>query len=160
MKRLTLLFVIALMLFAATAQAVTIDTVPVGNVGNAGELSGESVPGGICPDRICGAVNYAYNIGKFEVTAAQYKDFLNAVAKTDTYGLYNANMNPVVSSWGCNIRRSGSAGNLSYSVAADWANRPVNYVSYWNACRFANWMHNGQPTGLQTAQRPKTAHTR
>ena len=74
MKRLTLLFVIALMLFAATAQAVTIDTVPVGNVGNAGELSGRVVPGGIGPDRICGAVNYAYNIGKFEVTAGQYTD--------------------------------------------------------------------------------------
>ena len=37
----------------------------------------------------------------------------------------------------------------SYSVAADWANRPVNYVSFWDAARFANWLHNGQPTGAQ-----------
>jgi formylglycine-generating enzyme required for sulfatase activity len=25
----------------------------------------------------------------------------------------------------------------------------VNYVSFWDAARFANWLHNGQPTGAQ-----------
>ena len=49
------------------------------------------------------------------------------------------------------IQRSGSSGSYTYSVAADWANRPVNVVSYWDACRFANWLHNGQPTGPQNA---------
>jgi formylglycine-generating enzyme required for sulfatase activity len=34
-------------------------------------------------------------------------------------------------------------------VAADWTNRPVNYVSVWDAARFANWLNNGQPTGAQ-----------
>jgi hypothetical protein len=28
---------------------------------------------------------------------------------------------------------------------------PVNYVSFWDALRFANWMHNGQGTGAQDA---------
>jgi len=32
---------------------------------------------------------------------------------------------------------------------ANRVNRPVNYVSFWDACRFANWLHNGQPTGAQ-----------
>ena len=50
---------------------------------------------------------------------------------------------------GANIQRTGSSPNFSYSVAADWANRPVNYVSFWDAARFANWLHNGQPTGAQ-----------
>ncbi len=50
---------------------------------------------------------------------------------------------------GANIQRTGSSPNYSYSVAADWANRPVNYVSFWDAARFANWLHNGQPTGPQ-----------
>ena len=36
-------------------------------------------------------------------------------------------------------------------MAADWADRPVNYVSFWDAARFANWLHNGQPTGAQGA---------
>ena len=35
-----------------------------------------------------GSVPYVYNIGKYDVTVGQYCQFLNAVAKTDTYGLY------------------------------------------------------------------------
>jgi len=31
----------------------------------------------------------------------------------------------------------------------DWADRPVNYVSWGDAARFTNWLHNGQPSGLQ-----------
>jgi hypothetical protein len=68
------MLVIAAMLVAAcgiSARAnIVIDTVPVGNPGNAGEWSGESY-GGYGPDRICGAVGYAYNIGTYEVTAGQ-----------------------------------------------------------------------------------------
>jgi len=71
---------------AVTASAdVIIDTVTVGNPGNAGEWSGESY-GGYGPDRICGAVDYTYNIGKYEVTAGQYTAFLNAVAAHDNNG--------------------------------------------------------------------------
>jgi formylglycine-generating enzyme required for sulfatase activity len=98
-------------------------------------------------------VAYTYNIGKFEVTAGQYTAFLNAVAATDTYGLYDTNMDMDVAVppyyWGCNIKRSGSPGSYTYSVASDWANRPVNYVSWGDAARFANWLTNGQPTGGQ-----------
>ncbi len=36
-------------------------------------------------------------------------------------------------------------------MADDYASRPVNYVSWGDAVRFANWMHNGQPTGAQGA---------
>jgi formylglycine-generating enzyme len=133
-------------LLASTAGAWNIVTVPVGNPGNAGELSGTSA-GGQGPDRTCGAVDYLYSIGKFEVTAGQYTDFLNAVAKTDTYGLYNTNM--WSSTHSCGIEQTGSPGNYGYSVASDWENRPVNWVSWGDTARFANWMHNGAPTGLQ-----------
>ena len=95
-----------------------------------------------------GAVGYTYNIGKYEVTAGQYTEFLNAVAATDTYGLYNTNM--WSSTYGCKIQRSGTSGNYTYSVASDYANRPVNYVSLGRLGRFANWLHNGQPTGAQS----------
>ena len=122
--------------------------VTVGNPGNAGEGSGESY-GGYGPDRICGAVGYTFNMGKFEVTAGQYTAFLNAVAATDTYGLYNTWMDLAVYSYGCNIKRAGSSGNYTYSVASDWANRPVNIVSWGDAARFANWLTHGQPTGAQ-----------
>ncbi|NQU37611.1 MAG: SUMF1/EgtB/PvdO family nonheme iron enzyme, partial [Actinobacteria bacterium] len=122
----------------------------VGNPGNTGELSGESVPDGFGPDRICGAVDYKYNIGKYEVTAGQYTEFLNATAATDTYGLYNTSMADTTAwTFGCNIQQHGSLGNYTYSVSDDWANRPVNYVGPGDAARFANWLHNGQPTGVQ-----------
>ena len=116
---------------------ISLETVPVGNAGNANDTEG----GG-------GGVDYTYNIGKFEVTAGQYTQFLNAVAATDTYGLYNENMDYDARPSGyrgCNIKRSGSSGSYTYSVTADWANRPVNYVSWGDAARFANWLHNGQP---------------
>ena len=133
-------------LLAGTASAVTIATVPVGNPGNAGELSGVGA-GGYGSDAIVGSVGYSYNIGKYEVTAGQYTEFLNAVAKTDAYGLYNTSM--WSHDYGCKIQRSGSSGSYKYSVASDWANRPVNYVSWGDSARFANWLHNGQPTGTQ-----------
>jgi sulfatase modifying factor 1 len=120
--------------------------VTVGNPGNTGELSGTVLSG---TARICGAVAYTYKIGKYEVTAGQYTAFLTAVAKTDTYGLYNENMDTAVFAEGCNIKRTGLSGAYNYSVAADYANRPVNFVSFWDSCRFANWLTNGQPTGPQ-----------
>ncbi len=139
---------VALLGLGVGAQAITIDTVTIGDPGNAADTAAHSGnPNGQ------GSVAYTYNIGKYEVTAGQYTAFLNAVAKTDTYELYNTSM---WSSVGCKIQRSGTAGNYSYSVASDWANRPVNYVSFWDACRFANWLHNGQPTG---AQGPGTTET-
>lgn len=121
----------------------SLTTVPVGDPGNAADtrytLRGH------------GAVAYSYNIGTYEVTAGQYCQFLNAVAATDTYGLYDPDMAiPTITDiWGCNIQRTGESGSYTYTVAADWANRPVNYVSFWDACRFTNWLGNGQPTGSQ-----------
>jgi formylglycine-generating enzyme required for sulfatase activity len=123
---------LAVALACTLAQAVNIETVPVGNPGNAGELSGAGA-GGLGRDRICGAVSYDYRIGKYEVTAGKYTEFLNAVARTDSYGLYNTNMDVMVNKFGCNIKRSGSPGSHTYSVMADWA----------------NWLHNGQPMGAQ-----------
>ncbi|MCP4590842.1 MAG: formylglycine-generating enzyme family protein [bacterium] len=136
-----------------TSVAVVIDTVTIGNPENDGELSGAGA-GGHGADRICGAVGYTYNIGKYEVTAGQYAEFLNAVAASDPYGLYGTDMDS--SSYGCQITQIGSNGSYTYDFSGrpsgtedDWANRPVNYVSWGDAARFANWLHNGQPTGAQ-----------
>ncbi len=96
-----------------------------------------------------GNVDVVYNIGKFEVTAGQYTEFLNAIAATDTYGLYNADM--WSSDYGCKIQQSGPAGSYTYAVAADYEDRPVNFVNWGDAARFSNWLHHGQPTGAQDA---------
>ena len=142
MKKVVTAAVTGLLLVVATSGwAVTIDTVSVGNAGNTADTR-YATPG-------YGSVAYEYNIGKYEVTAGQYTEFLNAVADTDTYGLYNTSM--WSSTCGCKIERAGSSGSYTYSVASDYANRPVNYVSWGDSARFANWLHNNQPTGAQGA---------
>ena len=144
-KVFALTAVIALLGLGIAAQAVTIATVPVGNAGNAGELSGSGA-GGYGPDRICGSVGYNYNIGKYEVTAGQYTDFLNAKATvSDPYGLYSTGMSNT--SYGSGITQTWASGSYTYSVASAFVNRPVNFVSYWDSCRFANWLGNGQGAG-------------
>lgn len=101
--------------------------------------------GNAADDTGYGAVAYPYRISKYEVTNAQYAEFLNAVAATDTNGLYNTLMG---SGYG-GITRSGSPGSYTYSAIAGRENMPVNYVSFFDGLRFANWLHNGQPTGVQ-----------
>ncbi len=69
----------------ANAQ-VSFAWVTVTNAGNAADPQNEeSVPG-------IGSVPYHFRIAKYEVTNDQYTEFLNAVAKTDLNGLYNASM--------------------------------------------------------------------
>jgi formylglycine-generating enzyme len=144
--------------FNMTGGLTSLEFVTVGNPGNPGQAaSGGNLPESP-PPRINGAVDYVYNIGKYEVTAGQYTEFLNAVAKTDTNGLYNPYMDLIMylTDKGCNIIRTGSSGNYSYTVAADWANRPVNYVSRSDTARFVNWLTNGQPSGNQDSSTTET----
>jgi len=120
----------------------------VGNPGNAGEQS--RLPG-YGDATYYGGVGYAYRMGKFEVTAGQYTEFLNAVAATDTYDLYHTSMSSGYLGHGCRIQRTDvdSDGLWEYAVAAEWADRPVNLVNWGDAARFANWLTNGMPTGAQ-----------
>jgi formylglycine-generating enzyme required for sulfatase activity len=93
-------------------------------------------------------VDKEFRIGKYEVTIQQYTDFLNAVAATDPYLLYDANMAIDLNIAG--ISRSGTSGGYSSSVINNGGlsgNRPITFVSWFDAARFANWMHNGQGSG-------------
>lgn len=118
------------------AQAlVGIQTVVVGDAGNAADTTGY------------GSVSYEYNIGKYEVTISQYTTFLNAVAASDPYGLYSPEMATDLNIAG--ISRLGLSGSYSYSVIGSGA-RPVTYVSWFDAARFANWMNNGATNGAST----------
>ena len=52
------------------------------------------------------------------------------------------------------ISQTGSSGSYTYNVinnGGDSSNRPITYVSWWDAARFSNWMANGQPTGAQSS---------
>jgi sulfatase modifying factor 1 len=127
------LLMLTALLLASQAHAVTIDWVTVGDPNNTADTTGY------------GAVDREYRIGKYEVTIGQYTDFLNAVAATDPYGLYNTSMASTLSITG--ISQGGSDGSYTYSVIGSSGDKPITYVSWFDAARFANWMHNGQGSG-------------
>jgi formylglycine-generating enzyme required for sulfatase activity len=122
----------------ALAGTVTFDWAIVGNAGNAAD-----------PQTGFGAVSYNYAISTTEVTNAQYVEFLNAVAATDSFGgvrpaLYNTQIGSDARG---GITRSGVPGSFTYATKPNMANKPVNYVSFFDAMRFVNWLHNGQGSG-------------
>jgi formylglycine-generating enzyme required for sulfatase activity len=95
-----------------------------------------------------GGVDYVYDIGRYEVTNAQYAEFLNAVAASDPYQLYDPFMNRDQGiGQGSGIIQSGLPGSFTYSVEAGRERKPVSYISVFDAMRFANWMTNGKGSG-------------
>lgn len=124
----------ALLVTIASAALVTpafavvnIDYVTVGNTGNAAD-----------PATLYGAVSYAYNIGKYEVTNSQYAGFLNSKGASNAGAIFNSSM----AAYG--ITQTGSSGSFSYNVTSGFENKPVVYVSWFDAARFTNWLGNGQ----------------
>ena len=79
--------VVALAARAAQANVFSMPTgqtslrfVTVGDPGNAADTNNSLG---------YGSVPYVYQMGKYDVTIAQYCQFLNAVAASDPYGLYD-----------------------------------------------------------------------
>lgn len=99
-----------------------------------------------------GAVNYNFYIKKFCITNAEYAEFLNAIAQTDTYGLFSSFVSYVNSGGSYDrggITRTGSTGSFQYSADVYMAEKPLMFSSWFMAARYANWLHNNKPTGLQ-----------
>jgi formylglycine-generating enzyme required for sulfatase activity len=145
---LAVIFALCVVGVATSAgYAVTIDTVPIGNPGNPADKRYDA-------DGV-GSVSYSFRMGHTEVTNEQYVEFLNAVAASDPFGLYHEAMG-CETCWPGGIVRSGDDGSYIYAVkqpavgqgpgGTDYAyeNKPVAYVSWYDAIRFANWLHNGQ----------------
>ena len=131
MKSVKTIFFLASFIALATSDsaAINIQTSFVGDAGNDTDTTSY------------GGVSYGYHIGTYEVTNSQYVAFLNAKGSTDSNNLYNTNM----SSRG--ISRANSSGSYSYSVNNDFGDKPVDFVSFWDAARFSNWLTNGQGSG-------------
>ncbi|MGH7337093.1 MAG: S8 family serine peptidase, partial [Myxococcota bacterium] len=90
-----------------------------------------------------GAVDYEYEIAKFEVTVAQYAVFLNSVAHgEDAHGLFAPEHR---------ITRNGEPSGWSYAAQPGGEDLPIDFVSLYDAMRFVNWLHNGQRVGGQDA---------
>jgi len=124
------------------ARAVTIDWVTVGDPGN----PNDTINTGTTPNY--GAVADSFQIMKYEFTNQQYTDFLNSVAATDTYSLYNASMS---SNARGGITQSGASGSYTYAVKPNFGDKPVNVVSWFDVARVSNWLVNGA-TGTSSTE--------
>ncbi|UCF16861.1 MAG: SUMF1/EgtB/PvdO family nonheme iron enzyme, partial [Phycisphaerales bacterium] len=121
MNRTILVTAVACLMLPATVasaeiiRGIDIDFVTIGNPGNPGDTRPEANPTG------CGAVDYEYRIGKYEVTNAQWDDFV-ALAGAPT---------------GKPIR--------AYDESARWAgdNIPTGNVSWYEAAQFCNYLTSG-----------------
>lgn len=134
----SLLALCAFAVLAGPAFAVTFEWVTVGHPGNAPDAAEN------CMGAACGSVPYVYEIAKHEVTQGQYVEFLNAKAASDPRGLFNPLMQSEEQG---GITRSGTPGSYVYAAKDGFASKPVNYVSFYDALRFVNWLHNGQGDG-------------
>jgi sulfatase modifying factor 1 len=129
----------ALCLLAAPALAEPIQWVTVGDPGNTADTTGNPNP--------AGAVATSFQIMKYEFTNQQYTDFLTSVATTDTYSLYNASMGSDVLG---GITQSGTSGAYTYAVRSNMGDKPVNFVSWFDAARVSNWLMNGATSSSST----------
>ncbi len=130
-------------LLAVSAHAVTIDWVTVGDAGNTADTTGAPNP--------AGAVADAFQIMKFEFTNQQYTAFLNSVDPTGTNpnSVYNGTMG-----WdrgGGIFFMSANASGSKYEVKLNMGDKPVNYVSWFDAARVCNWLMNGA-TGTSSTE--------
>ena len=117
--------------FGSIASAEAIQWVTVGDPGNTADNTNR------------GAVSDSFQIMKYEFTNQQYTDFLNSVdaGGINPNSVYNVNM-------GDDIRggisfTSGAASGSKYAVKSNMGDKPVNYVSWFDAARVANWYQNG-----------------
>jgi len=141
MGKMAALGILALGTTMGHAQLVTVPTVLVGNPGN---FSANATNASSWGDNYgYGAVGQEYRIGTYEVTNSEYVTFLNAVDPdgTNTRSLYSANMNS--NARGGIAFNSGAAAGSKYAVKTNMGNKPVNYVSWFDAARFSNWLQNG-----------------
>jgi len=150
-------FVFGVTVTPGRAQLVYVDSKFIGNPNNTANTGG------------LGAVSYTYYMSTYEVTVSQYATFLNAVATLsgNVYitSLYNSNMDTESNRL---IQRSGSGTAetpYSYTVLNSNGQKPITYVDWFSAARFANWMNNGAlassstETGAYTLNGATTGNT-
>jgi sulfatase modifying factor 1 len=137
MKYLKIFLLTAGALVSASSAFASIEiwTSYAGDIGNAAD------------DTSDGAVSCGYHVGTHEVKNRQYVDFLNATGSTNAYGVYNSNMG---SDTHGGINQSGTSGGFAYSMKTGFGNKPMDYLIFWDAARFTNYLTNRLTNGLTT----------
>jgi len=98
-----------------------------------------------------GAVAYDFKIQTYPVTNAEYAEFLNAVAVDGSPGkeLYHINMGSFPHG---GIERNGEFPTFSYVVKDNMEDKPINFINWFNAVRFINWISNGMTNDPDTTE--------
>jgi formylglycine-generating enzyme required for sulfatase activity len=133
---------------STSTPLVVLDTVEIADPGNAGmTLDGASL----------GAVAQSFRMAKHEISIAHYVTFLNATAQRGDgangaiiESLYDPRMASDLTVAG--ISRTGAGSEASpyiYEAVGDPL-KPIAHVTWFNAARFANWLHNGAAAGSDT----------
>jgi formylglycine-generating enzyme len=137
LRRVATAALVALVLATCALPAVhaapIIDWVTVGDAGNAAD------------DTTYGAVAEDFRIMKYEWTNSLYVEFLNAIDPqgTNPNAIYNSNMGSDARG---GITNTGTTDGTRYAFKTNMGDKPVNYVSWWDAARVSNWLHNGAQT--------------
>ncbi len=114
-------------------------------------LTAVGVPGNAAdPGNSRGAVARTYLVGRYEVTAGEYAAFLNAVdpQAANALALWQPQMES--SSAGGVLRVMSAPAGGRYQVKPGRTRFPANFVTYYAALRYCNWLHNGAVAGADT----------
>ncbi len=118
-----------------------IDWVTIGAPGNA-PWAGDGTPGDRAVGR--GGVNYEYNIGRFEVTSAQWVEFFNAAFDRPAGDRLPHLIPP--NFWGGVPTSPTTPGGLRWTTTPQSAMRPTGNISWRMAAMYCNWLHYGRGT--------------
>lgn len=129
-----LVLLVSLFLLIPAAHAVNFDWAIIASPGNPDDVNGY------------GGVAYTYRISKHEVTNAQYCEFLNAVdpVGANTLALYDMEM---AGNFGGIELHADNANGSKFVAQAGRDQHPATWVTFFDAMRFTNWLHNGQGDG-------------
>ncbi len=144
-------FVLGLVAAVAPALAqpsTDFDWVTIGAVGNRGWDRGEVIPGTVVGR---GSVGYEYRIGRTEVTTAQWMEYVNTfTARADAPAVI---VEPLF--WGASLDPTYSGPGVRYRLTPGRENAamvPVDEISWRDAARFCNWLHNGKSSNLSALE--------
>jgi hypothetical protein len=90
-----------------------------------------------------GNVRYAYQITQYPITNNEYCLFLNSIDRlgNNPNVVYVASMSSS-NRGGITLATTGPKG-YRYRVKPNMGNKPVNFINWWRAARYCNWLHNG-----------------
>ncbi len=155
LRRLAAALIVSVWVAQPLPAQVIFDWATVGNPGNAPDTL--TMSKGAVPDNTTGygSVGYTYQISKYDVTNAQYVQFLNTVdpAASNTLRVYNTKMsdpsaNPAGLAYTGGIDRNlAAASGARYSAKAGQENAPAIWINWTSGARFVNWLANGQGSG-------------